>query len=118
MILVVAARLAVSAVLVACQVHHLEGYNPGPPQVHALQNARTYLYVTDRKNQWLVCAHDAPSNTFAAVGHHYACHEKCLRSAPCVGFNFHWDSTKCELFNQVPTNFTYDNICVNYLVSL
>ena len=117
MIQVVVALLAVSAVIVACQAQQLESFNPGPPQVHALQSARTYLHVTDRNNQLQVCAYDAPTKTFAAVEHHGACLEKSLRNAPCVGYNFHWDSTKFELFNQVPTIFTYDNICVNYHLS-
>lgn len=118
MLLLAVFLLAASAVLVVSQVLHLEGFNPGPPIVFALTNVRTYNHVTDPSTQWTVRALGTPSLTFTSVGNHGACLNQCRRSSACVGYNFHWDTTRCDLFYQVPTAFSYDNVCINYQVSL
>ena len=57
-----------------------------------------------------------PTRTIAVTGNHNLCVRECGKDWRCVGYNFHWDSTKCEVFNSVPPVFIYDRNCKFYLV--
>ena len=109
--------LLLSTSFVTSQVEHQEGCLD-PTAVQVLQNVRSYFHVTNPTNQWTICAVDQPDVVVGTVGHHGACLQKCLRSAACVGYNFHWDTTQCELYNSVPWYYAYDIACVHYRVSL
>ena len=107
----------VVVVLVTSQVLHLEGFNPPSATFRDLQGVRSFMQVTDPRNQFTVCALNAPNQTITAVECQGACLVSCLKRASCVAYNFNSDTTQCDLFDIVPTNYEYDKICVNFRVS-
>ena len=107
----------ISTSIVTSQVQHLQGWLD-PVVVQVLRNVHSYFHVTNPTNQWTVCAEDPPNVVVGTIGHHGACLQKCLRGTACVAYNFHWDTTRCELYNFVPWYYAYDGTCVHYRVSI
>ena len=57
-----------------------------------------------------------PIETFAETQHHGACLEICAEHPGCYSYNYHHDTTTCEIFC-VPTEYAIIKNCYNYLVS-
>ena len=57
----------------------------------------------------------APLEVTQQTRHHGECLAACSRYPGCLSYNYHYDSTKCELYC-VPTDYAILPSCVNYMV--
>ena len=118
MFLVECLQLLLSVTVVGGQSYHSAGFTEPPNAVNVWHTVKSYYHNRHPSNKRTMCAINPPAQVIAVARTQGACLEACFHSPNCVGYNYHWDTTKCELFNSaVPLNYTYGTVCINYLVS-
>ena len=63
------------------------------------------------------CSVEVPLQVFQSVRTHTFCLRECYRVPHCVGYNYDWITSKCEIYNETPIRYNYDPDCVYYHVS-
>ena len=58
----------------------------------------------------------APSMSIAQTEHQGECIEACATKSDCLSYNYHHDTSECELFC-IPSNYSTVDGCYNYVVS-
>ena len=75
-----------------------------------------FSLVTDSDGMGVCGVSPAPLQVIDSTEHQGECLESCAHYPDCCSYNYHSDTTKCELFG-FPDAFAVIPNCFNYLVS-
>ena len=80
-------------------------------------NPKTFKINLDVDGMGGCCDTCEPLHVLESTEHHGECLGACAEFPGCSSYNYHYDSTQCELFFCPPKNFSISSNCYNYIVS-